>query len=60
MFKSNKLLINNLFSVKNKVCLITGSEGGMGKQISNLLKINGAKVICIDRIKKKKKKLLSN
>tara|TARA_B100000963_G_C22604419_1_gene661767 strand:- start:672 stop:1403 length:732 start_codon:yes stop_codon:yes gene_type:complete len=38
-----------LFSIKNKVCLITGSEGGMGKEVVKLLKFNGAKVIKLDR-----------
>jgi NAD(P)-dependent dehydrogenase (short-subunit alcohol dehydrogenase family) len=47
MFK-NKYLINNLFSVNKKVCIVTGAAGGIGKTISNLLEINGAIVIRID------------
>lgn len=54
MTTSNKFLAKHLFSIKNKICIITGSEGGMGKDISNLLENNGAKVIKVD-IKKKNK-----
>ena len=53
MRKSNQFLAKNLFSIKNKVCIITGSEGSMGIAISKLLEINGAHVIKVD-IKKKK------
>jgi len=55
MSKSNHFLVKNLFSIKNKICLVTGSEGGMGKQVCALLKKNGAIVIGVDKSKSKKK-----
>ncbi len=50
----NKYLINNLFSVNKKICIVTGAFGGIGKTISNLLEINGAIVIKIDILEKRK------
>jgi NAD(P)-dependent dehydrogenase (short-subunit alcohol dehydrogenase family) len=44
-------LIDNLFSVKNKICIVTGASGGIGKEISKLLELNGAIVIRIDKKK---------
>jgi NAD(P)-dependent dehydrogenase (short-subunit alcohol dehydrogenase family) len=37
--------MNNLFDLKNKVALITGSSSGMGKAIAYHMGLNGAKVI---------------
>lgn len=38
------LLINNLFSVKNKVVVITGGSSGIGLMMANGFVANGAKV----------------
>jgi NAD(P)-dependent dehydrogenase (short-subunit alcohol dehydrogenase family) len=54
--KSSFFLIDNLFSVKDKICIITGSSGGIGKEISKLLELNGAIVIRIDKKKINKQK----
>ena len=48
MKKSNQFLAKTIFSIKNKVCIITGSEGGMGNSVSKLLEKNGAHVIKVD------------
>jgi len=50
----NKSLISNLFSVNRKICIVTGALGGIGNTISNLLEINGAIVIKIDILEKRK------
>ncbi len=47
--------INNLFSVKNKICIVTGASGGIGKEISKLLELNRAIVIRIDKKNDKQK-----
>ena len=56
MSNKSSFLINNLFSVKNKVCIVTGASGGIGKEISKLLEINGAIVVRIDKKNINKKK----
>ena len=43
---------NEIFSIKNKTFIITGSSGQLGTFISNFLKENGALVIGIDSVKK--------
>ena len=57
MSNKSSFLINNLFSVKNKVCIVTGASGGIGKEISKLLEINGAIVVRIDKKNINKKKI---
>lgn len=47
--KKNRIKINNLFSVKNKNCIVTGGMGGIGKIISKMLAQNDCNVIVIDR-----------
>lgn len=56
MQNNSKYLIKNLFSIKKKVYLITGSEGGMGKEIVRLIRINGGVAVCIDKINLKSSK----
>ena len=55
MSNKSSFLINNLFSIKNKVCIVTGASGGIGKEICNLLDINGAVVVGIDKKSTNKK-----
>lgn len=45
-----KPLINKLFNYRNKVVLITGSSGLIGKSLSHLFLLNGSNVIGIDKI----------
>lgn len=49
--------LENLFSLKNKVALVTGAVGGNGKAIAEALLNAGAKVILVD-IQKKELKVL--
>ena len=45
---------NNIFSIKNKVCIVTGGCGGIGSVLSKAIKFNGGKLIIIDKNKNKK------
>lgn len=49
MKKKNDFTIKNLFSINKKICVVTGASGSIGKEISKLLKLNGAIVIRIDK-----------
>tara|TARA_B100000900_G_C20588190_1_gene720519 strand:+ start:1830 stop:2558 length:729 start_codon:yes stop_codon:yes gene_type:complete len=42
------LKINDLFSINNKVCIVSGAAGGLGKKICTCLLNNGAIVVGID------------
>lgn len=42
------LKITDLFSIKNKICIVSGSSGGLGKKICESLLKNGAIVLGID------------
>ena len=44
----------NMINLKNKICIVTGSNGNIGKSICNKLKQSGALVIETD-IKKSSK-----
>ena len=46
-----KLTINNLFSLKGKVVLITGASGVLGTVYVSTLLNAGARVIAVDKIK---------
>lgn len=48
--------INKLFSIQNKVCVITGGAGGIGNIIAKSIFDNRGKVIILDRKKIKKNK----
>ena len=47
--KKNK----NIFSIKSKVCVITGGCGGIGLALSKAINQNDGKLIIIDKIIKK-------
>ena len=55
MKKSNYL--ENLFNLKNKTIILTGSSGFLGTQFANSLSQSGAHVILVDIETKKNKKL---
>lgn len=42
------LNIKNLFSINKKICIVSGSSGGLGKEICKCLLKNGAVVIGLD------------
>jgi NAD(P)-dependent dehydrogenase (short-subunit alcohol dehydrogenase family) len=44
----------NIFSIKNKVCVITGGCGGIGLALSKAINQNNGKLVIIDKIIKKK------
>ena len=46
--------IHNLFSIKNKNVIVTGSGRGLGFEIANFYQNNGANVFAFDKIFKKK------
>ena len=45
--------IEKIFNVKNKIIVITGGSGLLGRTVSKSLNVNGAKVIIIDNKVKK-------
>lgn len=45
----NNIRISTLFSIKNKICIITGGCGGIGSELSKIISNNGGKVIVIDK-----------
>ena len=47
--KKNK----NIFSIKNKVCIVTGGCGGIGSALSKAINQNNGKLIVIDKYIKK-------
>ena len=44
----------NIFSIKNKVCVITGGCGGIGSVLTKAIYKNGGKIIILDKIKNTK------
>ena len=40
---------NNIFSIKNKTCIVTGGSGGIGSVLSSEIKKNYGKVIVVDK-----------
>ena len=55
--KSKDLLSSNIFDIKNKNVLLTGSAGLLGSHYAELLCSNGANVILVDINEKQNKKL---
>ena len=51
-------MILNIFSLKNKVSLVTGAYGYLGKQICKTLADAGSDIILIDKNSKKKTSML--
>ena len=45
-----KLQIDQIFNIKNKICIVSGAMGGIGSVIAKGLINNGAKVIAIDKV----------
>lgn len=48
-----------MFSLKNKIAIVTGASQGIGKSISEIFSIAGAHVVCLARNKDRLKKLVS-
>ena len=48
-----KKKIEDIFSIKDKVCIITGGSGGIGSSLVDLISYNGGKVCVLDKITKK-------
>lgn len=49
--------MENLFALKNKVVVITGALGQLGRQYSKILSNNGAKIVALDIIPKNSNKV---
>ena len=45
--------INDIFLIKDKVCIITGGSGGIGSTLVNLISHNEGKVCVLDKVIKK-------
>ena len=43
--------MKNLFDIKDKVIIVTGGCGILGKSIANYLAEQGAKIVILDRVK---------
>ena len=50
-------MINDLFSLKNKTVVLTGSAGRLGNQFANVLSAAGANMVLVDKELAKNKKL---
>ena len=48
--------MNELFSINNKVIIITGGSGGIGNELSNKMSEQGAIIYSIDKQLSKNKK----
>ena len=48
-----------MFSLSNKIAVVTGASQGIGKAIAKLFSSSGAHVICVARNKDKLKDLVS-
>ncbi len=53
--KLKKKSLDDLFNIKNKICIISGGSGGIGSNLANLISYNGGKVCVIDKDIKKNK-----
>ena len=49
--------MKNLFDIKDKVIVITGGCGILGKNIANYLAEQGAKIVILDRVEAQGKEL---
>lgn len=48
-----KKKIEDIFSIKDKVCIITGGSGGIGSSLVDLISYNGGIVCVLDKVMKK-------
>ena len=49
--------MKNLFDIKDKVIIVTGGCGILGKSIANYLAEQGAKIVILDRVEEIGKEL---
>ena len=52
--------MKNLFDIKDKVIVITGGCGILGKNIANYLAEQGAKIVILDRVEEAGRELEAN
>ena len=48
-----------MFSLKNKIAIVTGASQGIGKSISEIFSIAGAHVVCLARNEDRLRELVS-
>jgi NADP-dependent 3-hydroxy acid dehydrogenase YdfG len=58
MSNNQELTMDKVFSVKDKVALVTGGGSGIGLMITQTLAVNGAKVYIVGRTKEKLEKVV--
>lgn len=58
MSNNQDLLLDQVFSVKDKVALVTGGGSGIGLMITQTLAVNGAKVYIVGRTEEKLEKVV--
>lgn len=58
MSNNQDLLMDKVFSVKDKVALVTGGGSGIGLMITQTLAVNGAKVYIVGRTEEKLEKVV--
>ena len=55
-----KNIISQIFSLKNKVVVLTGSAGRLGTRYAHVLSDAGANVVLVDKIENKNKMEMRN
>lgn len=58
MSNNQELTMDEVFSVKDKVALVTGGGSGIGLMITQTLAVNGAKVYIVGRTEEKLEKVM--